>query len=334
MVARAAVSYAGRSGSGADAEADAGELVLEALAELVGEVEDQAGLTDGVQGEAALGVSSVWWRRRTGSQPACTSSHQRAATVRHRRPTVPLRGPSVGTAPHASQPPRSTKAASARSSDRRRRSPGGEHLGPACRGMRQSALPQQWMPVITNGSTDASAGHEVDHLVDGDREVGERAGQAGLVEEQDHLRAGRARAGEGDELAGPAGDSRARDRGERGLHLLPREGAPDGDGPRQLHLDRTGASGDGGENARVPAYGAPSSRSSASGASGSSAAWSTRTDPSSSTDTPRMPQTPSATMPCRGSNDGSDGAAGSSAVRSSTKATASAGSRCGSSRSP
>ena len=66
-----------------------------------------------------------------------------------------------------------------------------------------------------------------------------------------------------------------------------------------------------------------------SGASGSSAAWSTRTDPSSSTDTPRMPQTPSATMPCRGSNDGSDGAAGSSAVRSSTKATASAGSRCG-----
>ena len=92
--------------------------------------------------------------------------------------------------------------------------------------MRQSALPQQWMPVITNGSTDASAGHEVDHLVDGDREVGERAGQAGLVEEQDHLRAGRARAGEGDELAGPAGDSRACDReGERGLHLLPREGA-------------------------------------------------------------------------------------------------------------
>ena len=42
-----------------------------------------------------------------------------------------------------------------------------------------------------------------------------------------------------------------------------------------------------------------------------------------------MPHTPSATMPCRASNDGSDGAAGRSAVRSSTKATASPGSRCG-----
>ena len=71
--------------------------------------------------------------------------------------------------------------------------------------MRQSASPQQWMPVITNGSTDGQrAGHEVDHLVDRDREIGERAGQAGLVEEQDHLRARRARAGEGGELAGPA----------------------------------------------------------------------------------------------------------------------------------
>ena len=71
--------------------------------------------------------------------------------------------------------------------------------------MRQSASPQQWMPVIDERlDRGQRAGHEVDHLVDRDRQIRERAGQPGLVEEQDDLRARRARAGEGGELSGAA----------------------------------------------------------------------------------------------------------------------------------
>ena len=101
----------------------------------------------------APGLSALISRSRTGSQPPWVSEHHSAESCCQRRSGVEPIGPVVGTAPQATQPPRSRKALSAPECSTAPQSRGRDRTcGPACSTTRQSAMPQQCNPVMACGS--------------------------------------------------------------------------------------------------------------------------------------------------------------------------------------
>ena len=115
--------------------------------------------------------------------------------------------------------------------------------------MRQSASPQQWMPVITNGSTAASAPDT--RSITWSTGIGRSASEParpGSSRNRSTCAPGAAVRASATSWRARLADGRAGDRErDAGLDARRDERAPDGDGPGQLHLDRAGATGDRGE---------------------------------------------------------------------------------------